>query len=131
MPNPSRLDPNKTVEQTTIRFSGLRGASLKSSLGNADIQDAEAFLFVAAILGNTVDVDYYLVDHENASPSGFNPSTLIENCWESTLMSHTIISSGGIICLATLLLSSKSLNHGIAAAASLGSIALFMSLYLY
>lgn len=39
--------------------------------------------------------------------------------------------SGGIICLATLLLPSKSLNNGIAAAASLSSIALFTSLYLY
>ncbi|KIO30643.1 hypothetical protein M407DRAFT_20358 [Tulasnella calospora MUT 4182] len=39
--------------------------------------------------------------------------------------------SGGIICLATLLQSSKSLNNGMVAAISLGSIALFMSLYLH
>ncbi|KIO16880.1 hypothetical protein M407DRAFT_33471 [Tulasnella calospora MUT 4182] len=39
--------------------------------------------------------------------------------------------SGGIICLATFAVSSKSLNNGLAAATSLGSIALFTSLYLY
>ncbi|KAG9044935.1 hypothetical protein FS837_007296 [Tulasnella sp. UAMH 9824] len=39
--------------------------------------------------------------------------------------------SAGIICVTTFLLSSKSLNNGMVAAISLGSIALFTSLYLH